>query len=416
MAQGFMLCRQVGIILSSVVIARVLDLTSVGVLEMLMLCGYLMTFFWSDALLKGFLTIRDKLPREVNSGTFLLLVFLCGVLMMSLLLIGQSWLIPLFTDRDQLEGLPLFVLYQAFILPVWMAPFLGLLRRHNLLLICAFVLLGPAFACWVGYQNLSDLNGILIGLLSYALVGLVWVIISTRFTRKWMVSGLMKWIWPTTWPLMLYAISTAIARSFDAWLAARHFDESVFAIFRYGAREFPLVVALATGFSTAILPRLIHDSYLPELKSRSARLMHICYPLIACLILVSPPMFEFFFGTPYREGAWIFNVCLLITLTQLIFPQTILTARGDARWLWYISIAELGVNIILSLLFLKLFGLIGIVWGTLAAFVFEKIVLLMIIWNKYKIAPNTLFYPAVWFSYACILVMAVITSKWVFGS
>ena len=40
MLQWFMLCRHGGVLLSSVVIARLLPLSEVGVFEMLMLCGY----------------------------------------------------------------------------------------------------------------------------------------------------------------------------------------------------------------------------------------------------------------------------------------------------------------------------------------------------------------------------------------
>src|SRR5258706_3059940 len=99
----------------------------------------------------------------------------------------------------------------------------------------------------------------------------------------------------------------------------------------------------------------------------------------------NPLLFEYVFGIQYRSSALIFNIYLLLTLTQLIFPQSIMTARGDTKILWYVSLAELTVNVISSLLLMRTLGLIGIVWGTLIAYIFEKMVLLIILHIRYKI-------------------------------
>jgi O-antigen/teichoic acid export membrane protein len=209
-----------------------------------------------------------------------------------------------------LEGLELFALYQVFIIPLWIAPFIGLLKGQNLLLISLYVLVGPAFACWTGLTGIPDILGVLIGLFCYALVGFIWLMTQTKFIPNLKLLNILKIIWPATWPLVLYAISTGIARSFDAWLVARNFDNETFAIFRYGAREFPLVTALSVGLSTMMIPRLQDFKTLHELKSRSTRLMHICYPIVALFIFFSPVVFQYLFGLQYSGSALIFNIYL----------------------------------------------------------------------------------------------------------
>jgi hypothetical protein len=62
------------------------------------------------------------------------------------------------------------------------------------------------------------------------------------------------------------------------------------------------------------------------------------------------------FGEEFRSSAFIFNIYLLLTLTQLIFPQTIMTARGDTKILWFISLLELAFNVSASLLLMTQFG------------------------------------------------------------
>ena len=413
--QFFMLCRQSGIILSSIVLARFLPVDTVGTIEMLMLCGYLMTFFWSDALIKGFLANVQKLSSKYFISSFLWLYFLAGLIAMVLLFAGKSFFIPLFTSRPELEGLELFILYQALIIPVWIAPLTGLLKGQNNVLISLYVLIGPAFACWAGLTGLPGIEGALSGLFCYALVGFVWLLTKTQFTPGLKLLGILKMIWPATWPLVLYAVSIGIARSLDAWLVARNFDDASFAIFRYGAREFPLVMALSAGLSIMMIPKLKDDHALSELKYRSIRLMHLCFPIVAVFILFSPVLFEFFFGSEYRDSALIFNIYLLLTLTQIVFPQSIMISRGDTKLLWYISLAELAVNVLASLTLMKYFGIIGIVWGTLIAYVFEKIVLLIVIRFRYNIRPASIISFPVWLGYVLCLIIVFMLSRWVFG-
>ena len=415
MVQLFMLCRQSGVLLSSIVIARYLPLDQVGGFEMLMLCGYLMTFFWSDAFLKGYLASPIPKDNPAKASSFLWFYIIVSLASMALLVIGQRILLPFIVHRSSLEGLGLFALYQALIIPVWMAPFIGILKGRHSILLSAYVLVGPTFACVAGWMSIPSLSGILIGLLSYSLVGLMWVLLNSKFVRELKLKSMFLELWPATWPLILYAVSIGVARSFDAWLVARHFDEASFAIFRYGAREFPMVIAFAAGLSTIMIPKLKGLAALGELKSRSTRLMHMCYPVVAIVMLFSPVLFEQLFGLAYKESALIFNIYLLLTLTQLVFPQTVLMARGDTKVLWYISLAELIVNVIASLILLKYFGLIGIVWGTLIAFVFEKTVLLTAVRKKYGIHPTQLMNYQVLAMYVVLLVVIFISAKWMFG-
>jgi O-antigen/teichoic acid export membrane protein len=365
--------------------------------------------------LKGYLARRQPLEGKAAGSVFLWFFLVVALAAMTLLVIGQRVWLPLFVDRPSLEGLELFALYQVLIIPVWAAPFLGLLKGQNPLLLSVYVLVGPSFACWIGLLSIPAVSGILIGLLSYALVGFVWILTQTTFVRQLRLKELFLDIWPTSWPLILYAVSAGLARSFDAWLVARHFDESAFAIFRYGAREFPLVMAFAAGLSTLMIPKLKKDEALEELKVRSTRLMHICYPVVAVMMLLSPLLFSFFFGAPYKESAMIFNIYLLLTLTQLTFPQSIVTARGDTKLLWYISLMELAVNVVASLILFRYFGLAGIVWGTLIAFGFEKIVLIRFVNKRYGILTRSMIDLAVWIRYAVLLSLVFMTAIWIFG-
>jgi O-antigen/teichoic acid export membrane protein len=164
-----------------------------------------------------------------------------------------------------------------------------------------------------------------------------------------------------------------------------------------------------------MIPKLREYKSIGELRFRSTRLMHICYPIVAVFIFCSVPLFEFVFGIQYRDSALIFNIYLLLTLTQLIFPQAIMTARQDTKILWYVSIAELAVNILASILLMHSFGIVGIVWGTLIAYTFEKIVLLFFVQTRYQIKLSAIINIPVWIGYVFSLCSVFMLSKWVFG-
>ena len=124
--QFFMVCRQLGIILGSIVFAWYLPVDEVGIVEMLMFVGYLMTFFWSDALLRGYLSLKRGQTESSRITSFFTLYFLAGCAAMILLVAGQRLLIPLFIARPDLQGLEMFALYQVLVIPLWVAPFLGI--------------------------------------------------------------------------------------------------------------------------------------------------------------------------------------------------------------------------------------------------------------------------------------------------
>ena len=399
----------------SIVVARVLPVSEVGVFEMLLLTGYLVSFFWSDALVRGFLAKYGPEGDQKHASSFLWIHFLTGVVIVMFLVLGSRLFLPLLTGQSSLEGLLPFAIYQIMVMGVWVAPFTGIFTLRQLQWLSIYVLTGPATACLLAMTFGINLQAMVTGLSVYALLGWVWVASKTFHWRFTDLTDLLQGLWKVSWPLMLYAISTGLARSFDSWLVARQFDEATFAVFRYGAREFPIVVAMAGGLSTMMIPKLVERYATVELRERSTRLMHICYPMVAFLMILSTPLFVFFFGAEYREGGMIFNIYLLLTLTQLVFPQSVITARKDTLLLWYVSLAELVVNVVASLVLLSYFGLTGVAMGTVVAFVFEKCLLFLLVQKKYAITPAELFNPKVWSGYAMLLIICFIAAQWIHG-
>jgi len=166
----------------------------------------------------------------------------------------------------------------------------------------------------------------------------------------------------------------------------------MFAIFRYGARELPLAFILANAFSNAMIPEFSASpmsEVLLKLKKNTTRLSHLLFPLSIVLILLSNWLFPIVFTASFTLSAKIFNVYLLLVISRLLFPQTILIGlKRNKDFLW-ISAIEIFINIVFSLLFVQWFGLVGVAYATVVAYFAEKILLVTLVKKWYNIPINS---------------------------
>jgi len=110
-----------------------------------------------------------------------------------------------------------------------------------------------------------------------------------------------------------------------------------------------------------------------QLKQKSLKLIHLIFPISILLMLTSEWWFPKILNADFTESVEIFNVFLLIVISRLVFPQTILLALKETKVILSISLMELFLNILLSVILVQQYGLVGIAIGTVIAYWFEKI-------------------------------------------
>ena len=81
----------------------------------------------------------------------------------------------------------------------------------------------------------------------------------------------------------------------------------------------------------------------------------------------------------------IFAALMLLTIPRLLFPQTILTALRENKVILYCAIFEMTINIVASIGFARYYGLIGVAYGTVVAFMGEKVLMATILYMKHGI-------------------------------
>jgi O-antigen/teichoic acid export membrane protein len=180
-------------------------------------------------------------------------------------------------------------------------------------------------------------------------------------------------------PLIAATFLSGSAQFVDGFIVTSYFDENTFAVFRYGARELPLAMLLANALSSAMLPDFAKEDQLKlnlqKLKESVTRLMHFLFPLTAVLLLITHPVFPVIFNPKFAESATIFNIYLLIIISRLLLPQTLLNGLQISKPIMIAALLELTLNVVLSLILVQFFGIAGIAFATFIAYLFEKIYL-----------------------------------------
>ncbi len=131
----------------------------------------------------------------------------------------------------------------------------------------------------------------------------------------------------------------------------------MFAWFRYGAKEFPLVLMLANGLSNAMLPEFstrerMRES-LAKIRVKSKRLMHILFPLAMVMMIYLQMDLSKNVQSRFQKSADIFLDLFFAYYSKACFSTNVIVGRKKTHITLIAAILELAFNIPLSLLMIK---------------------------------------------------------------
>jgi O-antigen/teichoic acid export membrane protein len=395
--QLFQLMRFGAFILIGIVFTKTnLSTQSIGEYEQFLFLAGGVSFFWLNGLIRGLLPMAKE-PRSDGASpvfnSFLLISFFT-LLVVALLAVSGNLIGKAVLGEGEIPYLGLLLAYLFFSVPANLIEYFFLLRNEprKIVYYGGASFSGMFLLVVVPVLFVLDLHFVLYGLLLVAflrylfLLGLLLSLKETRFSM-----GFIREYLGLSVPLIFSALLSGSAQYIDGFIITSRFDEETFAVFRYGARELPLVILLANAFSNAMLPEFSNKALLQislaRIKKESGRLGNLLFPLTAVLILLSHELFPLVFNADFAESATIFNIYLLLIISRLIFPQTILIGLKQTTVIARASLLELILNVSLSLLFVRFWGISGVAYATVIAYIFEKIYLVVSLKRKLNIAP-----------------------------
>lgn len=401
--QVFQLIRFGTLLLISIVLAKShLSTESIGQYEFFLFLTALFCSFWINGLIQAFLPLyrnnktynlkENKSPEIFNA--FILISFL-SVLTILVLIIFKTPLSDVLSSSGAIPYFNLILIYIFFSSPSFLIEYIYLLKnKPEKILIYGFVTFSAQFV----FVSLPVIFGFgiekaLSGLILISIIRYVWLIgLLKKYSRFVLSIEFIREHFHFAWPLIISTLLGSSANYVDGFLVLNQFDSATFAVFRYGAKEFPLVLLMANALSTAMISEFSQKEKLAgalaHLRKKSVSLMHLLFPVTVLFLGLSHWLYPLVFNPDFSESAVIFNIYLLLIISRLVFPHTLLIGMKKTNIVMYVSLAELLVNVTLSIVFIHLWGIEGVAFATVIAFAFQKAV--WMVYNKkvLGISPN----------------------------
>ena len=391
----------------SVILVRLLSQQSIGLFESLTLIGTSFTFFWVSGIINTFIPYYHSIEEEKRPvlifnvyGLLACLSVLCFLVLFALK--------PLFFSHSRLSVQAIvafkghlyfyFLVYNFFNAPAFFMEYLLMVKNRP--------------KAVIGYGVFSFFSQILLITvplyLGVPLPTAVLILAGSSFLKFLLLSGyvfkigkvvfsyeLIKVFLNKATPAILTLIVGGSMPYIDSFIVLHFFDKPTFAVYQYGAREMPLVLLMANALSNVFsgdIAKSHIDQNVPEslekLKRGSKNLMHRLFPITIILILFSRFLFTHVYSSAFVGSAAIFNVFMLLTVSRLIFPQTVLSGLLKNKQMLLFGAYEWVINLVLDFLFLYWFGLIGIAYATVISYYVERAIQINYL-NKIGYAPRS---------------------------
>ncbi len=172
-------------------------------------------------------------------------------------------------------------------------------------------------------------------------------------------------------PLYLATFIGRITLNIDKMIVSFFGGPVAYSVYAIGAIEMPFITLISQVVCQALYPRLVQmaaDNRDDEMRDLwiqgTVKISYFTYPLIIVLMFTAPFIIELLFSSSYIEATVIFKAYLLILLWRNNSYGSLLMAKGKTKWITIYSFAAMLLNFGLSVVGYKIFGAVGVVYGT----------------------------------------------------
>lgn len=380
--QLYQVLRFSGMFFSSVILAKIIhDQKVISIYESLMLISASTAYFWVTGSINAFIPYYHSREENEKPGIiFNVFVFLSLVAAVYAVVL---WIAGGFIFHGDRLTYSYFLVYALFNGPSFLVEYV-LLLKHKPKLLAAYGIATAimqlsciAIPLLLGFTITECILALAVfNMLKYCMLCIL--VFRNRSARlDW---NIIKAFSIKSYPLMITLLFGGSMPYIDSYLV-KYFFKDQFVIYQYGAREMPLVFLMANALSNVLSGDIADMQFRSELhvgfqkiKSSSTRLMHFLFPLTIILILISKPLFRLFYTPDFVPAAYIFNIYMLLSISRLVFPQTIMLGLQKNQALFRISIIEWTINLTMDLVLMQYWGIEGIAFATVIAFFAEKLI------------------------------------------
>jgi len=364
---------------------------SVAQYEYFLFIAAMWSFFWVNGLTKTMLskyykTAADQQSKFISS-VFITMISISIPISLGLWVVNEIW------GLFRLQSWLMISLYILFTSVGALSELLLLLQNKSKqivtygIVIYTTQLLVVLVMMWMG----KDVIWILMSLVLWAFLRFAYsLFLWFRIGWSWVAWSKLSYVFLFALPLMGESLMGNAMEYIDGSLVKYFFDDSMFAMYRYGARELPFSVLFVAAIGTSMIPLLTQNitDGLDKMRGELNKLMRWLFPLSILLMLSSPIIFTMVYDKGYAFSATIFNIYPLVIITRVIMPHVILLSLHKNYVLLWVALLELMLNLALSLVLLQYIGVLGIPIASLIVFLLIKIIMVLYVRSKYGISLN----------------------------
>jgi O-antigen/teichoic acid export membrane protein len=390
--QIFQILRYTTLTLVSIIFAKShLTKLEIGEYETFIFIAGAATFFWINGFIKSFLANNKRTVKKSSDifNLYILILFLGILSFVSIKFISSNTINLLSYNYTDKIAFYILLLGTASI-----SEYILLSLNKNKTLIAYGIIVFSLQFLIIIYPIIlgKSIDFVLNSLLIIVLLKNIYtVFLVLRYSKIQFSFLFIKENIRFALPLIISFLLSGSAQFIDGFIIKYKFDDNIFAVFRYGAKEFPLLILLADAMSSVFVNEFSNenkDIILQKLKTKSTKLINWLFPLSIFLLIFSNYLYKYVFSEQFIDSAVIFDIYLLLIVSRLVFPQTVALGLKDSKLILKASVIELIINIVLSLVFVNYFGIIGVAIATVIAFYIEKVFLITFIRIKYKISSS----------------------------
>lgn len=196
--------------------------------------------------------------------------------------------------------------------------------------------------------------------------------------------ALVKPILSYSIPMAAFIILNTINRDCDKYVISAFTDTETLAVYTNAAKVLPFDIIMQS-FCTVLLPHITRNLAAGELEGARklyryfVEITYISTGILACAALASAPdLMELLYTDKYLRGLGVFVVYILVDILRFTNLTMILSASGKTKTLMFLALGSLIGNLILNVVFFRLFGILGPAIATLVVTLTVGMVILIL--------------------------------------
>lgn len=357
------------------VLVRVFTKAEFGLYKQIFLAGSIVSLFQLGLVESVYYFYpREKKKRSQLITQTILGLILFGVIFMMLFFILRTQISILLNNPKLYNLIPYLIILEFFLFVAVLWENLMIVEKNVKGAAMVIIISDAARAGLLIFLSIvfKSVSILLYGLIVFAFLRFLCFMIYTKSRYNLSLKNLRLNFFGEqiryAWPLGLAAIFNLLIYTLHKYFVSFFYNPEMFAVYSVGCMSIPLVGTVFDSVYSVVKPEMArhqkannHDKMLILFKNSARKLSIFIFPLWVFLIVVSKELIITLFTKQYIESLPIFLIYILLIPKLIVDSGMVIKSFGKTSYLLKTEFLVLMLNLVLSFILIKVFGMVGAV-------------------------------------------------------